>query len=360
MYIGFCTQCGAPFQGDERFCTQCGAPREAEAMATCSNCGQVIEGTGSFCVNCGAPLHQGDSVRFGEAVRVQEKSSQPAFDAVAIGQEPAYAEKAQAAGRSSMGQCQTSQFSASQAPVDPLPTKSVASSTCDFEAVSSIDYVSEDAITICPGCSAVLDASVTQCTQCGRVLVETPAPTVSAPSLSVASNQVARQEQAEVRASTTKRERTQGVSSSRTLREEAEEEDCYQTLVLSEDYRSEDFSETTILVEQNLVSLFRRSTGEMFVAEPPLVLGRGSEATCCVSGNSAISRKHAEIVSRDGKYYLRDLGSANKTKVGGTALSPHSLVEIKDETEFSLGDEEFVFHVGEKWCLAATQVVGRV
>ncbi|WP_241159503.1 FHA domain-containing protein [Adlercreutzia sp. ZJ176] len=235
----------------------------------------------------------------------------------------------------------------------------------DDEGAMSIDYVPEGAITICPGCSAILDASVTKCTQCGRVLVDEPEPAASVPSASSAAGQVARQEQARVetparaQAEMPKKALDQSAPPVRPLREQAEDEDEYQTLVLSEDYRSEDFSETTILVEQNLVSLFRKATGEMFVAEPPLVLGRGSEATCCMTGNSAISRKHAEIVSRDGKYYLSDLGSANKTKIGGVALSPHALVEIQDETEFSLGDEEFVFHVGEKWCLAAAQAASR-
>jgi hypothetical protein len=49
--------------------------------------------------------------------------------------------------------------------------------------------------------------------------------------------------------------------------------------------------------------------------------------------DDAVSRRHAEIILRSGRYYLLDLGSTNGTVLNGRALPP------KVETELRLGDE---------------------
>ena len=50
-----------------------------------------------------------------------------------------------------------------------------------------------------------------------------------------------------------------------------------------------------------------------------LVLGRGEEADVVVD-DTRVSRKHAEITLRDGCLYVKDLGSRNGTRVGGSVL----------------------------------------
>ncbi len=71
----------------------------------------------------------------------------------------------------------------------------------------------------------------------------------------------------------------------------------------------------------------------VFVVEPgePIVLGRGDEADILVDDTRA-SRRHAEITLRDGRLWVRDLGSRNGTKVAGAVLK-------NEELAVSRGDE---------------------
>jgi serine phosphatase RsbU (regulator of sigma subunit) len=62
----------------------------------------------------------------------------------------------------------------------------------------------------------------------------------------------------------------------------------------------------------------------VIAGEGPFPLGRAPENKIVVN-DSAVSRKHAEILLRDGAYWIQDLKSKNGTKVNGTliqAISP--------------------------------------
>lgn len=69
---------------------------------------------------------------------------------------------------------------------------------------------------------------------------------------------------------------------------------------------------------------------ELKIGEGVTTLGRTPENTVSFPGNSGISRYHAEIEFRDGRFWLRDLGSSNGTAVNG--------VRIKDEIGLTDGD----------------------
>lgn len=64
-----------------------------------------------------------------------------------------------------------------------------------------------------------------------------------------------------------------------------------------------------------------------------------------VKGNVFVSRWHAEIVARNGKYFLRDKNSKNKTFVNGVALAPGQEAELMSGSRFKLADEEFIFEI---------------
>ena len=66
------------------------------------------------------------------------------------------------------------------------------------------------------------------------------------------------------------------------------------------------------------------------LGDGPLLIGRGSDCQIVV-GSEHASRHHAEILTRDGAYFLRDLGSKNGTTVNGA--------RIEGETELHEGDE---------------------
>lgn len=71
-----------------------------------------------------------------------------------------------------------------------------------------------------------------------------------------------------------------------------------------------------------LIVLSGSRSGQCFRLEPGNhVLGRGWDADLFLDDES-VSRKHAEFtVTREGQYYLRDLGSTNGTKVNGIPIT---------------------------------------
>lgn len=64
-----------------------------------------------------------------------------------------------------------------------------------------------------------------------------------------------------------------------------------------------------------------------------------------VKDNPFVSRWHAEIVARDGNYYLKDKNSKNKTFVDGVALAAGQEVVLVSGNRFKLADEEFIFEI---------------
>lgn len=70
-----------------------------------------------------------------------------------------------------------------------------------------------------------------------------------------------------------------------------------------------------------------------------------SYADYVVKDNSAVSRNHASFSVRDGRYYVRDNNSTNRTYVDGISIPPRKEVEIFNDNKIRLGNEEFIFRV---------------
>jgi len=102
-------------------------------------------------------------------------------------------------------------------------------------------------------------------------------------------------------------------------------------------------------MESTEISILRMKTGETCeLMGPVFKIGRavkGSSPTqdYSITDNSAISRSHAEIIMRNGHYYIVDQGSNNKTFVDGVSIAPNTEVEISLESCIRLADEEFRF-----------------
>lgn len=62
-----------------------------------------------------------------------------------------------------------------------------------------------------------------------------------------------------------------------------------------------------------------------------------------VSDNSAVSRSHANIVSRDGEYFLVDTNSTNHSYVNGEMIKSNVEVKIEHGTKVMLANEDFEF-----------------
>lgn len=64
-----------------------------------------------------------------------------------------------------------------------------------------------------------------------------------------------------------------------------------------------------------------------------------------VTDNSAISRSHANVIIRDGKYYIVDTNSTNHTYVNGNMIQSNVEYEINDKDMIKLANEDFEFRV---------------
>jgi len=68
-----------------------------------------------------------------------------------------------------------------------------------------------------------------------------------------------------------------------------------------------------------------RQIGKRYVlGDEPVLLGRGSDSTVVLE-NDSVSRRHARIEPRSGKWYVSDLNSTNGTYVNDTIVHSHQL-----------------------------------
>lgn len=114
------------------------------------------------------------------------------------------------------------------------------------------------------------------------------------------------------------------------------------------DTDGEDETPTIMATQEQDAILVRVSTGKAY----PLVsdlsrIGRSTKrCEVVVADNSFIGNCHAEIARFEGKYVLRDMGSANGTYVNGSRLKSEDNISIQDESVFLLHNEVFVLYVG--------------
>ena len=64
-----------------------------------------------------------------------------------------------------------------------------------------------------------------------------------------------------------------------------------------------------------------------------------------IDGNPAVSRRHALITSRGGRFYITDMRSLNHTFVNGREIRAEQEFEIKDGSRLCLADENFIFRI---------------
>ena len=107
--------------------------------------------------------------------------------------------------------------------------------------------------------------------------------------------------------------------------------------------------ETTVLgvtsVTQTKPHIVRIKNNEKINLDKP-VFRIGKEKSYVdyfVGDNSAISRSHANIISRDGEYFVVDTNSTNHTYVDGQMIQSNVETKISHGTKIRLANEEFEF-----------------
>ncbi len=114
---------------------------------------------------------------------------------------------------------------------------------------------------------------------------------------------------------------------------------------------NDDDEATGLLSENNanlhFPTLCRILTDEVIsVNKPVFRLGKEkSYVDYFVTNNIAVSRSHADIITRGTRYFVKDLNSKNHTYINERELPVQSEVEIFDGDHLKLGNEEFIFNV---------------
>lgn len=107
-------------------------------------------------------------------------------------------------------------------------------------------------------------------------------------------------------------------------------------------------TEATGLLEQddtNFPILVRTLTEEKICINKPVFrLGKERSYVDYFVNNSAVSRSHADIITRGNQYYVNDLNSKNHTYINGQQLPVKCEIEIHDGDRLKLGNEEFIFY----------------
>lgn len=113
--------------------------------------------------------------------------------------------------------------------------------------------------------------------------------------------------------------------------------------------RVEKYREATALLmaqeEIKPAKLIRVKTDEVILLKKQ-VFRIGKEKSYndyCVADNSAVSRSHANIVCRDGAYYIIDTNSTNCTCIDGKPIETNQEVLLAGNCEILLADEKFFF-----------------
>ena len=118
------------------------------------------------------------------------------------------------------------------------------------------------------------------------------------------------------------------------------------TTVLSDDGISVQQIQQMQPVNYHFASLTRQVTGEKIeLGKPSFVLGKNPEKSdYAVADNTNISRVHAVITMRNGRYYVMDQNSTNGTFINGRIIKAGQETEILPGDCLMLANEKFIFN----------------
>ena len=110
--------------------------------------------------------------------------------------------------------------------------------------------------------------------------------------------------------------------------------------------------ETTVLSEvhmqgnENMPYQIREKNSEKIpLSKPVFRIGKEkSYVDYFIGDNTAVSRSHANIITREGRCFILDTNSTNHTYVNGVMIRSNEEVVLSEEDKIRLANEEFVFH----------------
>lgn len=106
--------------------------------------------------------------------------------------------------------------------------------------------------------------------------------------------------------------------------------------------------ETTVLkaggMQMRPTLIRKRNNETVVINKPTFRIGKEkSYVDYFIGDNTAISRSHADIITRNGQYYIVDMNSTNHTYVNGVLIQSNVEVPIAAGTKLRLANEDFEF-----------------
>lgn len=105
--------------------------------------------------------------------------------------------------------------------------------------------------------------------------------------------------------------------------------------------------ETTVLSSGMMIYPFllrRRNQEKIMLDKPVFRIGKErSYVDYFIADNTAVSRSHANIITKDGKYYIVDTNSTNHTFINGQMIPSNVETELTNGASIRLANEEFEF-----------------
>ena len=134
------------------------------------------------------------------------------------------------------------------------------------------------------------------------------------------------------------------------------------TIMMGQPQSSMNFGETTVLnagmgettvlgvssatIENNPHLIRTKNNERIMIDKPVFRIGKEkSFVDYFISDNTAISRGHANIITKDGEYFVQDLNSTNHTYVDGQMIQSNLEVKIAHGTKIKLANEDFEFRI---------------
>lgn len=98
---------------------------------------------------------------------------------------------------------------------------------------------------------------------------------------------------------------------------------------------------------QRFPYLIRKNTFDRIdINKPVFRIGKEkSYVDYFIGDNNTISRLHADIISRDNRYYLKDNNSTNHSYIDGSMVQGNQEAELFDGAVVTLSNEDFEFHL---------------
>lgn len=98
--------------------------------------------------------------------------------------------------------------------------------------------------------------------------------------------------------------------------------------------------------KKNLAHLVISDSGERIdIDKEDFTIGKSLQKADYAIDNKSVSRAHLSVISRDGKFYAKDLSSLNGSFVNDTKINPQEETEIKNEDIIKIADTEMKFYI---------------